>query len=134
MSGVWVDRHWVLRLLRADHPELSARAKALLVQAEQGVYTLHLSPVVLAEAANVLSDAYEHPHKEVAGAFIKLLTNPAIEPSEEAVVGEALELMRAKGCRFSAAYTAVLARARKATLSDFGGDYKGLGVATTRVE
>lgn len=134
MTKVWVDSYWILRLLRDDHPQPSARAKSFLEQAEQGVYKLQLSPVVLAEATAILTDAYEHPIQEVANALIKLLTNPGLEIQEENLVLQALELMKAKSLPFSVAYTVTQAKSSGQPLAAYANEYKGLGAALVRVE
>ncbi|WP_299427467.1 hypothetical protein [uncultured Meiothermus sp.] len=134
MSKVWVDSHWVLRLLRGDHPQHSPRARAFLEQAEQGVYSLQISPVMLAETAAILTDAYGHPVKDVAEALLKLLTNPALQAQEESLVLAALELMKQKPLPFSVAYTVAQAKTSGQALAAYASEYKGLGAALVRVE
>ena len=87
-----VDTSVVVRYLTGDPPELAERAAGIL----DGVQDLLIPPVVLAEAAYVLTSVYGVERKTVVDVLVEFIQKENIHPLglDKAAVAEGLLLCR----------------------------------------
>lgn len=108
MSG-FLDTSIIVRYITADVPELADRAADII----EATGPLYVTPVVLVEAAFVLTRNYEMPREEVVDTLIELIRrdNVQVIDLEKEMVVEALLHCRPSG-RVSFADAMIWAAAR----------------------
>jgi predicted nucleic acid-binding protein len=75
MTSYWVDANVLLRLITNDPTDLAERATHLAERAEQGEFTLKISPLVVAEIVWVLSSFYKYSRDQISQVLVPLLNS-----------------------------------------------------------
>lgn len=74
LASRWtVDANVIVRYLLADAPELTAKARGILMAVAAGHIVAVCDPVTLAEVVFVLSSVYKLPNAEISEGLIPLL-------------------------------------------------------------
>lgn len=94
MPEILVDANVILRHLTGQPPELARRAAAIMRGAEQGQFSLVVTPLTLAECVWVLETSYRKPRHAIADTLLLLLQARGIVAREEAAVVAALTYYR----------------------------------------
>lgn len=102
----WLDANVVLRFLTADHPEMYARARAVMLRAERGEMRLRLSPLTVAEVVWTLDSFYGLPRQAIATRLTQFLSADGVEAEERDVLLQALLDYEEKNVDFVDAYLA----------------------------
>lgn len=76
-STGWLDTNVILRFLLNDHPDHSAKARALIGRAERGELSLHVPIYILCETVYVL-ESRTYTKSEVSDAISLFLAIPGI--------------------------------------------------------
>jgi predicted nucleic-acid-binding protein len=128
MNTYWVDDNILLRLITNDPLELAERAARLMEQCEQGVVTLKISTIVVAEIVWVLTSFYDYSRRQVADVLMALLSKQGfqVESSEQVIM--ALDRMALANVDFADAYLAEMPRAENGSVVSFDRDFKGLDI------
>ncbi|MBF6596412.1 MAG: PIN domain-containing protein [Thermaceae bacterium] len=119
MSRVWGDANLLIRLITDDPPQMAAQAEAFLKRAEEGQFSVVLTPVTLAECVWVLSSFYGFSREVIAEGLGKLLTNTGLEVLEKTAMYQALEIMAEKNVDFIDAYLAAQAKLHDEPVASF---------------
>jgi predicted nucleic acid-binding protein len=123
MKDLLLDANVLVRFFVQDNPRQGAAATALFEQAERGEVTLHLEPLVLAEAVYVLMGTYERSRSEVVNVLLAVLQNAGIETLEEGTVIDALRRFAAFNVDFSDAWMAARAAQSGHAVASFDRDF-----------
>lgn len=119
-----LDANVIIRFLRADHKEHSAKATVLFEQAEQGSVRLVLHEVVVAEVIWVLTSFYECARKDVADTLLPLVRHGGIECENATVVCDALERYKKHNVDFMDCLLAAHSAKKGYAVSSFDRDFK----------
>lgn len=105
-QGAWLDANVVLRFLTADHPEMYARARTVMLQAERGEIELHLSPLTVAEVVWTLDSFYGLPRQAIAARLAQFISADGVDAEEKDVLLQALRDYEGENVDFVDAYLA----------------------------
>lgn len=94
MPEALVDANVLLRHLTGQPPGLTRRAAEIMQAAEQGRFSLVVTPLTLAECVWVLETSYRKPREAITDALLALLEAPGIIARERDVVLAALGFYR----------------------------------------
>lgn len=84
---VCLDTNVLIRFLRADHPQLSPKAKEIFLQAQAGKIKIYLDELVVAESIWLLSSFYKLSRKEIVFKFQELiLQNWIVNPRKKLIL------------------------------------------------
>ena len=92
MNPILIDANIILRYLLADHPQLSAQAKALFLRAEEGKVKLYCDEIVIAEVVWVLSSVYKTPKEKIVSQIEIILSQGRIVNPRKNLILESLTL------------------------------------------
>jgi predicted nucleic acid-binding protein len=87
-----LDANVIVRFVLRDHPELSAKARAVFRAMQAGKVSLVCDPVNLAEAVWVLWRHYGVPSEDIAGALLPLVSKSGFQLADKERYVRALEL------------------------------------------
>jgi predicted nucleic acid-binding protein len=127
MEKLFLDANVLVRFLRDDHAQHSAKARALIAQAETGHVKLVLLSAVVAEVVFVLTSVYDCTAGEVSAALLPFLHHGGIECSEAAILNDALLRFSSKRVDFMDCYLAAAAKARGIPVASFDRDFRKFG-------
>lgn len=94
MPAALVDANVLLRHLTGQPPAPARQAAEIMRAAEQGRFSLMVTPLTLAECIWVLETAYRKPREAIADALLALVEAPGIVARERDVVIAAPSLYR----------------------------------------
>lgn len=89
---VCIDTNILIRFLRADHPQLSLKAKEIFFSAQKGKVRIYLDEVVVAEAVWLLSSFYKIKKEEIASQLQALVSQEWVVNPRKKIVLESLSL------------------------------------------
>lgn len=85
-SIICIDTNIIIRFLQADHPDLSPKAREIILGAESGKYNIYFDEVMIAETVWVLTSHYAWPKIEVVKKLHQLISRKwAINPRKNLV-------------------------------------------------
>lgn len=116
MAASFLDANIIVRHLTQDDPVQSPRATALFERVANEELTVHLTEVVIVEAALVLEREYDQPRRHICDVLTDLLALPGLVLPEKQRVLEALRLYADHNLPFGDACH--LARMRELKLTD----------------
>ena len=124
----WVDTNVILRFLTGDHREHSAAARRVMLEANEGMHTLRVHSVVLAECCYVLEGPYyEYDRATIASALTALLNSRGIKP-ESPVLLHALDIYMTHNVDFEDALLAAASHREQVPVLSFNGkDFRKCG-------
>src|SRR5687767_10909503 len=117
-----VDTNVLIRFFTGQPPEMAAKAKALVGEADAGNVVLEVLPMILAETIYTLESFYEMDRKDVAGKLLTFLQSRGIKPHERDRVIDALERHRDYSVHFADAYLAAAGAELKCSVASFDRD------------
>lgn len=113
MKESWLDTNVILRYLLGDHPEQSARSRALIAGAAGRDERLKVAPLTVAELVYVLEGSdYRYSSADVYAAMVAFSREPAVHLEQGDEVVQALADYRDHGVDFVDALLMALARRR----------------------
>jgi len=89
---VCIDTNVLIRFLRADHPQLSLKAKEIFFSAQKGKVKIYLDEIVAAEAVWLLSSFYKVKKEEIASQLQELVSQEWIVSPRKKIVLDSLSL------------------------------------------
>ena len=108
---VWIDTNIIIYFLRANR-DFTPSVKIVIDQANAGMYTLKVTPVVIGECVYVLMGKNFNIKKtDVATSLISFINMKGVEMEEKDVVEKALNQFAKKGVDYADAYIAEHAKA-----------------------
>jgi predicted nucleic acid-binding protein len=105
-----LDANVALRLLLADYPKQSPKARELFELAQAGKLTLCASHVTLAEVTWVLHSYYNFERTKLAQTLRELVLHEGVQIENEDVVLDAYDRFGKVNVDFIDCYTAALAK------------------------
>lgn len=124
MTTAWIDANVIVRLVVNDPPDQAMRARRYMRRAEDGEFTLRLSPLILAEVVFVLDHVYHHGRIAIAEALGEFLDANGIEAEEADAARAALAVFAESALDFPDAYLAAIALLRDDPVCTFDEDLK----------
>lgn len=131
-GGHHLDANVILRLLLADDPAQSPRAKALFELAQAGRLTLFISHVTLAEVSWVLLSYYQFERSKLAQTLRELVLHEGVEVDDSDVMLDAFERFGRMNVDFIDCYTAALAKAQGCIVVTDDRDFRKFADVTAR--
>ncbi len=120
----WVDANIIIRFLTGEPDEQAERAARLFEAVDQGIVSLRLEDVVLAEVVWTLSSYYRMTKAEIASALLELLAAEGLQNPDKPALQVALILFRDRNLDFADALLAArILDARQAQLYSFDRDF-----------
>jgi predicted nucleic acid-binding protein len=107
-AAPFIDTNILVRHLRADLPDQSARATALIAQIEQGALEVHLAEFVIFETVFVLQRSYKVPKAQIRDALLPIIELPGMVLSGKRRFRAVFDLYVDLNIAFADAYLAVL--------------------------
>lgn len=92
-SAAWLDTNVLIRFLLDDHPDHSARARALIQRAERGEISLHVPIYIVCETVYVL-ESRAYTKSEVSDALSLFLSIPGIHVDDLPLIQTSLTKYR----------------------------------------
>lgn len=89
---VCIDTNILIRFLRADHPQLSLKAKEIFFSAQKGKVRIYLDEVVVAETVWLLSSFYKVKKEEIASQLQELVSQEWVVNPRKKIVLDSLSL------------------------------------------
>ena len=117
-----VDTNVLVRFFTGQPPELAAKAKALVAEAEAGGVVLEVLPIIVAETIYTLESFYGMGREDVAGTLLTFLQSRGVKPHERDRIIGALERHRDYNAHFADAYLAAAGAELKFTVASFDRD------------
>lgn len=121
-SAYQLDANVLLRFLRDDHQDHSARARRFIEDANRGKFVLEVSAVTVAEIFYALKAAYRVDRRMAAETLAAVLNTPAFYLSERRRVFDALSRVQKANVDFGDAYLAACAAERGIPVASFDRD------------
>ncbi|MGP3788196.1 PIN domain-containing protein [Paenibacillus sp. 1A_MP2] len=110
-TEIWMDTNIIIYVLR-DNEQYSPQARKLVQEANEGKYTLKISPLIISECVFVLTGKFfGRSRVEVADVLSSFINLKGIECEEKDVIEESLRRFREKKIDFVDAYLAAHAKA-----------------------
>lgn len=89
---VCIDTNVLIRFLRADHPELSPKAKEIFLRAQKGDLEIYLDEIIIAETVWLLSSFYKLKKEEIVYQLQELISQEWIINSRKKIILDSLSL------------------------------------------
>lgn len=118
-----VDTNVLVRFFTGDPPEMAARSRRLVEDADAGRTTLVVFPIIVAEVFYTLESFYEMNRKTVAEKLFTFLQCRGIEATEASRVLDALRRCRDRNAHFADAYLAASAFELNEVIASFDRDF-----------
>jgi len=117
-----VDTNVLVRFFTGQPPDMAAKAKALVAEADAGDVVLEVLPIIVAETIYTLESFYGMDRKNVAGKLLAFLLSRNVKPHERDRVIDALQRHRDYTIHFADAYLAAASAELKFTVASFDRD------------
>jgi len=114
-----LDTNVVLRLVLADHPDLSQKAKSIFEEAEKGRIEVFINHTTVAEVFWVLESFYRLDKAELVQLLTELLRFPNLRVNDKRLILTALNLVLKENISYIDAYNLVFAKKNQLTLKTF---------------
>lgn len=121
-----LDTNVLIRFLRADHPELSQKAKEIFLKAQKGEIRIYLDEVIVAESVWLLSSFYKIERKEIALQLQELVSQEWIVNPRKKVILESLSLFLETNLHFVDCWIACINKSISGELKTFDKKLKKL--------
>jgi predicted nucleic acid-binding protein len=128
-----VDTNVLVRFFTGQPPDMAAKAKRLIAQADAGDVVLEVLPVTAAETLYTLESYYEMDRKAVASSLRTFLQSRGIKAHERDRVLDALQRHHDTNVHFADAYLAASGAELGLSVSSFDRDLDKFA-DVTRVE
>jgi predicted nucleic acid-binding protein len=117
-----VDTNVLVRFFTGQPPDMAAKAKALVAEADAGDVVLEVLPIIVAETIYTLESFYGMDRKDVAGKLLAFLLSRNVKPHERDRVIDALQRHRDYTIHFADAYLAAASAELKFAVASFDRD------------
>jgi predicted nucleic acid-binding protein len=117
-----VDTNVLVRFFTGQPPDMAAKAKALVAEADAGDVVLEVVPIIVAETIYALESFYGMDRKDVAGKLLAFLQSRGVKPHERDRVIDALERHRDYSVHFADAYLVAAGAELKFIVASFDRD------------
>jgi predicted nucleic acid-binding protein len=101
-----VDTNVLVRFFTGQPPDMAAKAKKLIAEADAGEVVLEVLPIIVAETLYTLESFYEMERKSVAASLRTFLQSRGIKAHERERVLDALQRHQGTNVHFADAYLA----------------------------
>ena len=128
-----VDTNVLVRFFTGQPPDMAAKARRLIAEADAGALVLEVLPVIVAETLYTLESFYEMDRKNVATGLRTFLQSRGIKAHERERVLDALQRHHDANVHFADAYLAAAGAELAISISSFDRDLDKFG-DVTRVE
>lgn len=108
----WLDANLILRFLLKDHPDFFKAALNLFTEAENGMITLCVHPLIIAEVVWTLQGYYGYSREEIAKTISKMIESDGLFIEEKEVARKAFRDYVEKNVDYIDAYLAAYALIR----------------------
>lgn len=116
---ITVDTNVILRLILADEPKLSIRAKEIFDLAETGQTKIYIDEVVVAEVVWVLSSFYRQSKQDIVRHLKDMVSQTWIINPRKKLILAALDLFLKTNLSYIDAWILSVSRHRKIELKTF---------------
>lgn len=89
---VCIDTNILIRFLRADHPQLSPKAKEIFLKAQKGEIKIYLDEIIVAEAVWLLTSFYKLKKEEISFQLQELVSQEWIVSPRKKIILDSLSL------------------------------------------
>jgi predicted nucleic acid-binding protein len=117
-----VDTNVLVRFFTGQPPDMAAKAKALVAEADAGDVVLEVLPIIVAETIYTLESFYGMDRKDVAGKLLAFLLSRNVKPHERDRVIDALQRHRDYTIHFADAYLAAASAELEFAVASFDRD------------
>lgn len=108
--SVCIDTNVLIRFLRADHPELSQKAKDIFLKAQKGEIIIYLDEVIIAETIWLLSSFYKLKRQEISNALQELVSQDWIINPRKKLILDSLFLFSSSNLHFIDCWVACVSK------------------------
>jgi len=109
VTHVWVDANVILRYLLKDSEKLFSKSREIMLRAEQGQISLHVSVITCAEVVWALESLHGYSPSEIAGVLTDFLAARGVVPEDRGLLFATLDEYRSKKVDFADAILAAKA-------------------------
>lgn len=95
-----IDTNVLIRFLRADHLELSQKAKEIFLKAQKGEIRIYLDEIIIAETVWLFSSFYKLERKEIASQLQELVSQEWIINPRKKIILDSLSLFSTGNLHF----------------------------------
>jgi predicted nucleic acid-binding protein len=114
-----IDTNILIRFFRADHPELSSKAKEIFLKAQSGEIEIYLDEIIVAETIWLLSSFYKLKKELIISQLQELASQKWIINPRKKVILDSLSLFSANNLAYIDCWVACVSKSIHATLETF---------------
>lgn len=89
---VCIDTNILIRFLRADHPQLSPKAREIFLKAQKSEIRIYLDEIIVAEAVWLLSSFYKLKKADISFQLQELISQEWIVNPRKKIILDSLSL------------------------------------------
>lgn len=117
-----IDTNILIRFLRADHPQLSSKAKEIFLKAQKGNIEIYLDEIIIAETVWLLSSFYKLKKELIASQLQELVSQKWIINPRKRIILDSLSLFSLNNLAYIDCWVACISKSIHAKLETF--DFK----------
>lgn len=116
---VYIDTNVLVRFLRADHPELSQKAKDIFLKAQKGKIIIYLDELIIAETIWLLSSFYKLKRQEIFITLQELVSQDWIINPRKKIIFDSLFLFSSSNLAFVDCWVSCVSKSNAGKLITF---------------
>jgi len=116
---VCIDTNVLIRFLRADHPQLSPKAREIFAKAQKGEIKIYLDEIIVAEAIWLLSSFYKVKKADIAFQLQELISQEWIVNPRKKLILDSLSLYSTSSLHYIDCWAICVSQSVKSELKTF---------------
>lgn len=116
---VCIDTNVLVRFLRADHPQLSPKARDIFLKAQKGEIRIYLDEIIVAEAVWLLSSFYKLKKADISFQLQELVSQEWIVSPRKKIILDSLSLYSISNLHYIDCWIACVSKSISGELRTF---------------
>ena len=125
-----IDTNILIRFLRADHPELSQKAKEIFLKAQKGEIEIYLDEIIIAETIWLLSSFYKLKKELIVSQLQELVSQGWVINPRKKIILDSLSLFSVNNLAYIDCWVACVSKSIPAELETFDNKLKKINKVT----
>lgn len=114
-----IDTNVLIRFFRADHPELSQKAKEIFLKAQKNEIEIYLDEIIVAETVWLLSSFYKLKEKEISSQLQELISQKWVINPRKKIILDSLSLFSTNNLAYIDCWIACVSKTISGELKTF---------------
>ena len=125
-----IDTNILIRFLRADHPELSQKAKEIFLKAQKGEIEIYLDEIIIAETIWLLSSFYKLKKELIVSQLQELVSQGWVINPRKKIILDSLSLFSVNNLAYIDCWVACVSKSIPVELETFDNKLKKINKVT----